>query len=106
MGSDESGSAGQQHALSLVTHLGAPSAFVLRSEEHLNSSHSQISYAVFCLKKKKKKRINPPITRTTTTGILNQTITCLYTSRLTSLTSVASLIHTRSLGTIRRPVSS
>src|SRR2546427_7644076 len=28
----------------------------LRSEEHtLNSSHSQISYAVFCLKKKKKK---------------------------------------------------
>src|SRR2546427_1445040 len=29
----------------------------LRSEEHtLNSSHSQISYAVFCLKKKKKTR--------------------------------------------------
>src|SRR2546430_9633025 len=28
-----------------------------RSEEHsLNSSHSQISYAVFCLKKKKKKK--------------------------------------------------
>src|SRR2546427_12473216 len=31
---------------------GLPSS---RSEEHrLNSSHSQISYAVFCLKKKKK----------------------------------------------------
>src|SRR2546430_15057312 len=30
-----------------------------RSEEQrLNSSHSQISYAVFCLKKKKKKKIN------------------------------------------------
>src|SRR5688572_32377344 len=29
-----------------------------RSEEQrLNSSHSQISYAVFCLKKKKKKKI-------------------------------------------------
>src|SRR5688572_30954601 len=29
-----------------------------RSEEHrLNSSHSQISYAVFCLKKKKKEHI-------------------------------------------------
>src|SRR2546427_5737238 len=29
-----------------------------RSEEHtLNSSHSQISYAVFCLKKKKKTKI-------------------------------------------------
>src|SRR5450432_4671067 len=28
-----------------------------RSEEHtLNSSHDQISYAVFCLKKKKKKQ--------------------------------------------------
>src|SRR2546426_5767632 len=27
---------------------------VVRSEEHLNSSHSQISYAVFCLKKKTK----------------------------------------------------
>src|SRR5688572_31709531 len=30
---------------------------LLRSEEHrLNSSHSQISYAVFCLKKKKKNK--------------------------------------------------
>src|SRR2546428_1583263 len=29
------------------------SRFRERSEEHLNSSHSQISYAVFCLKKKK-----------------------------------------------------
>src|SRR2546427_7396249 len=30
----------------------------MRSEEtRLNSSHSQISYAVFCLKKKKKKNI-------------------------------------------------
>src|SRR5438034_6609785 len=28
--------------------------FVLRSEEHTNSSHTVISYAVFCLKKKKK----------------------------------------------------
>src|SRR5438270_8980441 len=29
-----------------------------RSEEHtLNSSHSQISYAVFCLKKKKKNNV-------------------------------------------------
>src|SRR2546427_8396180 len=31
-----------------------------RSEEHtLNSSHSQISYAVFCLKKKKKRKYTP-----------------------------------------------
>src|SRR2546430_4149325 len=29
-----------------------------RKSTRLNSSHSQISYAVFCLKKKKKKRNN------------------------------------------------
>src|SRR2546430_5014535 len=31
--------------------------FVDRKSTRLNSSHSQISYAVFCLKKKKKKKI-------------------------------------------------
>src|SRR2546427_1293025 len=36
-----------------------------RSEEHtLNSSHSQISYAVFCLKKKKKKKEKKKIDNT------------------------------------------
>src|SRR2546427_1571070 len=30
-----------------------------RKSTRLNSSHSQISYAVFCLKKKKKKRERP-----------------------------------------------
>src|SRR2546427_8149866 len=29
-----------------------------RKSTRLNSSHSQISYAVFCLKKKKKKKLN------------------------------------------------
>src|SRR2546430_15914117 len=29
-----------------------------RKSTRLNSSHSQISYAVFCLKKKKKKHLN------------------------------------------------
>src|SRR5688572_32011650 len=32
-----------------------------RKSTRLNSSHSQISYAVFCLKKKKKKRKNNKI---------------------------------------------
>src|SRR3712207_7301576 len=33
---------------------------LLRSEEHtLNSSHANISYAVFCLKKKKKSKTFP-----------------------------------------------
>src|SRR5205085_9989346 len=40
--------------------LGALSRNVVidRKSTRLNSSHSQISYAVFCLKKKKKKKIN------------------------------------------------
>src|SRR2546427_7603067 len=33
--------------------------FLDRKSTRLNSSHSQISYAVFCLKKKKKKTIRP-----------------------------------------------
>src|SRR2546430_15273242 len=32
--------------------------FLDRKSTRLNSSHSQISYAVFCLKKKKKKKTN------------------------------------------------
>src|SRR5688572_32756369 len=32
--------------------------FLDRKSTRLNSSHSQISYAVFCLKKKKKKKHN------------------------------------------------
>src|SRR2546427_7020416 len=34
-----------------------------RKSTRLNSSHSQISYAVFCLKKKKKKQISKQIER-------------------------------------------
>src|SRR2546428_3571148 len=32
-----------------------------RKSTHLNSSHDQISYAVFCLKKKKKNNHNRPV---------------------------------------------
>src|SRR2546430_13496143 len=35
-----------------------------RKSTRLNSSHSQISYAVFCLKKKKKIKIDPTIETT------------------------------------------
>src|SRR2546430_9153511 len=35
-------------------HIEAPRARLDRKSTRLNSSHSQISYAVFCLKKKKK----------------------------------------------------
>src|SRR3712207_7934648 len=50
------------HELSLVTSSSTKRAIgeyaaSRRSEEHtLNSSHANISYAVFCLKKKKKNR--------------------------------------------------
>src|SRR2546430_13216829 len=36
-------------------HIGSVSLREDRKSTRLNSSHSQISYAVFCLKKKKKK---------------------------------------------------
>src|SRR2546430_5462744 len=42
----------QQH-LALLKHDAPPAD---RKSTRLNSSHSQISYAVFCLKKKKKTR--------------------------------------------------
>src|SRR2546427_4391120 len=47
---------GQPHAAAphRPHHRGAD-----RKSTRLNSSHSQISYAVFCLKKKKKKRRSP-----------------------------------------------
>src|SRR2546430_4279107 len=44
---------------------GTASAWVDRKSTRLNSSHSQISYAVFCLKKKKKNRHSPHWSRQT-----------------------------------------
>src|SRR2546427_2526228 len=43
-----------------------------RKSTRLNSSHSQISYAVFCLKKKKKKEINRHGTESLTTPAVRQ----------------------------------
>src|SRR5688572_32530570 len=51
--------------------LGSSTLYVFAGEEsdrkstRLNSSHSQISYAVFCLKKKKKKKNTYQTTSTT-----------------------------------------
>src|SRR6266853_5582681 len=41
-----------------------------RKSTRLNSSHSQISYAVFCLKKKKKKHIHIILTKKTQAQII------------------------------------
>src|SRR2546427_8199842 len=43
-------------ALSFMTAVGWAGATLDRKSTRLNSSHSQISYAVFCLKKKKKNQ--------------------------------------------------
>src|SRR5688572_31816520 len=40
------------------TTTGAPASTKDRKSTRLNSSHSQISYAVFCLKKKRKDKRN------------------------------------------------
>src|SRR5688572_31330809 len=44
-----------------------------RKSTRLNSSHSQISYAVFCLKKKKKKNKNIRVNEKTTTKFIYST---------------------------------
>src|SRR2546427_9433590 len=44
-----------------------------RKSTRLNSSHSQISYAVFCLKKKKKKRLNNCTLRTSQKRLHSET---------------------------------
>src|SRR5688572_31860665 len=49
----------------------SPPVHVDRKSTRLNSSHSQISYAVFCLKKKSivPQKIRPPERSTTTRGV-------------------------------------
>src|SRR2546430_11230144 len=44
---------GEGHAAQLAPGTQMPPADIDRKSTRLNSSHSQISYAVFCLKKKK-----------------------------------------------------
>src|SRR5688572_31571046 len=44
------------HGRSRAQYSGTPVCEIDRKSTRLNSSHSQISYAVFCLKKKKKKK--------------------------------------------------
>src|SRR5688572_2863086 len=49
----------EAHSVEAGSRLGVTSAVMMRRDRkstRLNSSHSQISYAVFCLKKKKKKQ--------------------------------------------------
>src|SRR5205085_10571165 len=53
---DSAGSAAANPRGSRVAMLATTPASRDRKSTRLNSSHSQISYAVFCLKKKKKKK--------------------------------------------------
>src|SRR5258708_16999457 len=45
----------------LLAHINEHPDFIDRKSTRLNSSHQIISYAVFCLKKKKKKKIKTQI---------------------------------------------
>src|SRR2546430_7517393 len=51
------------HRRRLTVELGHRSRMADRKSTRLNSSHSQISYAVFCLKKKKKHTTDVNTTR-------------------------------------------
>src|SRR5690349_22962015 len=44
-------------ALSVLNIISVPAKWVDRKSTRLNSSHVEISYAVFCLKKKRNKKI-------------------------------------------------
>src|SRR3712207_7146974 len=48
-----------QESLSLAMKAGRMGWWSDRKSTRLNSSHANISYAVFCLKKKKKKQARP-----------------------------------------------
>src|SRR2546430_13463765 len=48
-----------------LTGEGGSAQVIDRKSTRLNSSHSQISYAVFCLKKKKKTKRSHRVTNTT-----------------------------------------
>src|SRR2546427_7660304 len=49
--------------INFLDEIGARHAVVDRKSTRLNSSHSQISYAVFCLKKKKHPNVVSPHAR-------------------------------------------
>src|SRR3712207_8579337 len=52
------GSGGQNHNIFVVLIFLGGSGHQDRKSTRLNSSHANISYAVFCLKKKKKKSVD------------------------------------------------
>src|SRR2546430_11944612 len=60
-----------------------------RKSTRLNSSHSQISYAVFCLKKKKSRDRPSRLHRDTGQALLRQPVTRLTARRLRTLLLVA-----------------
>src|SRR5256886_7859281 len=70
-----------------------------RKSTRLNSSHSQISYAVFCLKKKTKTSTTYPLSAFTSTTLTAQSMmrTCTYAvpSPTTSAPSTCTTHHQR-----------
>src|SRR2546427_8717296 len=67
--------ADQDFSIDPLQHPPEPAA-IDRKSTRLNSSHSQISYAVFCLKKKKKKNNNDNTKQKSKQKKESQTIKC------------------------------
>src|SRR5256885_8369410 len=61
--------------------------FLDRKSTRLNSSHLVISYAVFCLKKKKQQQSTDTLTKKITRAILSQLISLSYTPSATTRTT-------------------
>src|SRR5207248_10370696 len=53
-GRDDQADSNESNELADLHHFACPKAWTDRKSTRLNSSHRTISYAVFCLKKKKK----------------------------------------------------
>src|SRR3712207_7199997 len=73
----ESENTTRRSPLASLISLPPPSRYGDRKSTRLNSSHANISYAVFCLKKKKKKK--------TPTKIVTNIIHKYYTQYIASL---------------------
>src|SRR5438270_3981979 len=67
-------------AMTAATTMCIVGVFLDRKSTRLNSSHSQISYAVFCLKKKKKNQSHVSLEHLSYYPLINASLhQCFYT---------------------------
>src|SRR5438552_7588247 len=81
-----------------------------RKSTRLNSSHQIISYAVFCLKKKKKQEITEPRSRNYSAAVHQQHLRCRhvfppvlhYIATISGTTALSDKQHCNHVQTLRR----